>query len=143
MTTLYDLLGVHPDADDETLKWAFRQALAAKPAGPSANADPVFQNIVASGILKDAKQLAVYERILESERHRLHAKSKRIVATNAIAASLAILASTVATGYAVLAPHDDTAAIFALPDDGPSSTEAAVTTDRKNSAACRGALECC
>jgi tetratricopeptide (TPR) repeat protein len=127
MTTLYDVLGVHSDADDETLGWAFRQALAANPRGRGAGDDPLFQRIASSGILKDVKQRTIYERLLERERGRLLSKSKRIAVSNTVAAGFAVLASTVAAGFALLAPGAETAVIAAALDDGASRPAAAGT----------------
>jgi hypothetical protein len=116
-----------------------RQALGAKPAGHNVSADPLFQDIIGAGILKDPKQRAVYQRLLDGGRQRLKTKSKRIVTTNAIAACLAILATTAAVGYAVLPPLDDTATIFAAPDDDNSPTDAAAAADSKDSNAATAA----
>src|SRR6266849_7929332 len=83
MKTLYDLLGARPDDDAEGLRNAFRKA--AKANHPDLHAGdrdaPIrFRQIVqAYAILRDAKQRATYDRLLEFERERLRWKLKRII----------------------------------------------------------------
>ena len=72
MTTLYDLLGVRPDDDDEALKNAFREAAKANhpdlhPGDPDASMQ--FGRIArAYAILRDAEKRAAYDQLLELER---------------------------------------------------------------------------
>jgi len=78
MNTLYNLLGVRPDADDETLRKAFRKAI--KATHPDLHAgDPDaplrFRQIVdANALLRDAKQRATYDWLLQLEHQRFRLK---------------------------------------------------------------------
>jgi curved DNA-binding protein CbpA len=114
MRTLYDLLGVRPDADDEALNKAYRQA--AKAHHPDLNAgDPDagrrFRQIAtAVEILRDAEQRAAYDRLLDGERQREHqyereqrrARWTRIIIADAIAAVVLIV--VLVGGYALIGP---------------------------------------
>ena len=75
MKTLYDLLGAHADDDAETLKKAFRKAVkATHPDLHAGDADAQlrFRQIVnANAILRDAKQRATYDLLLQRERQFL------------------------------------------------------------------------
>jgi tetratricopeptide (TPR) repeat protein/curved DNA-binding protein CbpA len=131
MNTLYDLLGVRPDADDETLKRAFRKA--AKTTHPDLGAgDPdallrFRQIVIARDILRDAKQRAVYNRLLEWERQRLRSKWKRMVIFDAIA--IAVIAVAMVEGYRLFVPIPTTAVAAVKQDDDTSIAVAAVKTD--------------
>jgi curved DNA-binding protein CbpA len=88
MRTLYDLLGVRPDADDETVKKAFRKAAKLHhpdhhPGDPDA-ALRFRQVAAASAILRDAKRRAAYDRRLAFERQRIRSKWTRILIFDAI-----------------------------------------------------------
>jgi DnaJ-class molecular chaperone len=69
MNTLYNLLGIPADADNETLKKAFREAV--KATHPDIHADHPdapsgFREIVAAcALLRDAKQRATYDWLLQ------------------------------------------------------------------------------
>jgi curved DNA-binding protein CbpA len=82
METLYDMLGARPDDDAESLKNAFRKA--AKANHPDRHADDPeaverFRRIaVAYDVLRDAKQRAAYDRLLELQRRPLHATARRV-----------------------------------------------------------------
>src|SRR5215469_12107660 len=88
MTTLYDVLGASPNDDAASLKSSFRNAV--KASHPDLHTgDPQalsrFRQIVrANAILSDAEQRKVYDEMLEFERWRLHAKSKRGVMADTI-----------------------------------------------------------
>jgi curved DNA-binding protein CbpA len=75
MKTLYDLLGVRPNADDATIKAAFRKAV--KAYHPDANAgdrtaEQRFMDITAAhAILRDRERRASYDRALERRRQKL------------------------------------------------------------------------
>ncbi len=130
MATLHDLLGVHPDADNETLRWAFRQTLEASRPDPNAgDADPFLQSAVSTGILQDPKQRMIYCKLIEWERERLQSKSKRAAVVNTITASLAVLLGTIAGGYGLLASSAPTAVVATAMDDGSSSTADVKTGD--------------
>jgi tetratricopeptide (TPR) repeat protein len=108
VTTLYDMLGVRPDADDETLKKAFRKAVkATHPDLHVGDADALLrfrQIVIARDVLRDAKQRAVYNRLLEREWERLRRRSKwkRIIIFEAIA--VAVLAAVLVKRYTPLVP---------------------------------------
>jgi DnaJ domain len=94
MKTLYELLGVDPDADDEALKTAYRKL--AKMHHPDLNPDDPdaerrFRQIVSAiAILGDAKRRAAYDRRLLYELLRRpggeRERPRRISAINAVAA---------------------------------------------------------
>lgn len=100
MSTLYDLLGVRPDADEEALIKAYRKA--AKAHHPDLNAgDPDavrrFTQITAAiEILRNPESRAAYDRSLERKRQN------RIIIAEAIAA--AVLTVVLAVGYALHGP---------------------------------------
>jgi DnaJ domain len=81
MQNLYDLLGVRPDDDAESLKKAFRRAAKASHPdhhGGDPQAAARFRRISAAyEILRDARQRAAYDRLLELERRPLRHKVKR------------------------------------------------------------------
>src|SRR5579871_984029 len=125
MTTLYDLLGVHPDADEETLRWAFRRTLAATRPDPNAgDADPFLQRAVSSGILSDPKQRMIYCKLIEWERERLQSKSRRAAVVSTITASFAALLGTIAGGYGLFTSSAPTTVVATATDDGSSSAAA-------------------
>ena len=94
MKTLYELLGVDPDADEETLKAAYRKL--AKMHHPDLNPDDTdaarrFRQVVSAiAILGDAKKRAAYDRRLLRELLRRlggeRERSRRGRAINAVAA---------------------------------------------------------
>ena len=75
MKTLYDLLGVRPNADDATIRAAFRKAV--KAYHPDANAgdrtaEQRFMEITAAhAILRDPERRANYDRALDRRRQKL------------------------------------------------------------------------
>jgi curved DNA-binding protein CbpA len=88
MKTLYDLLGIRPDADAETVKKAFRKAAKLHhpdhhPGDPDA-AVRFRQIVAASAILRDAKRRPAYDRRLALERRRIRSKWMRILISDAI-----------------------------------------------------------
>jgi curved DNA-binding protein CbpA len=147
MNTLYNLLGISPDADDETLKKAFREA--AKATHPDIHADDPdarsrFTQIVAAyALLRDAKQRARYDWLLQQrfrpkpeypqhqlkqERRQLRLKGMRIVVIQAIAVAALVVA--LVHGYRLFAPVHMTAFVAVKQDDSDTSTAvAAVKAD--------------
>src|SRR5260370_17107431 len=74
MTSLYDLLGARENDDADALKKAFRKAVKAHhpdlhPGDPDAP-DRFRQLIAANALLRDAKQRATYDRVLQLERQQ-------------------------------------------------------------------------
>jgi DnaJ domain len=75
MKTLYDLLGVRPNADSATIRAAFRKAV--KACHPDANAgdrtaEQRFMEITAAhAVLRDPERRANYDRALERRRQKL------------------------------------------------------------------------
>jgi tetratricopeptide (TPR) repeat protein len=75
MTSLYDLLGARADDDEHAIKKAFRNAVKAHhpdlhPGDPDAALR--FRRIItASAVLRDAKQRAAYDQLLEHERQQI------------------------------------------------------------------------
>jgi Tfp pilus assembly protein PilF len=88
MKTVYDLLGIRPDADAETVKKAFRKA--AKLHHPDYHpGDPHapfrFRQIVAANaILRDPRRRAAYDRLVALKRRRLRSKWTRIIISEAM-----------------------------------------------------------
>jgi curved DNA-binding protein CbpA len=111
MTTLYDVLGAQPNDDAASLKSSFRNAV--KASHPDLHTgDPQalsrFRQVVrANAILSDPEQRKVYDQMLEFERWRLHAKSKRGLIADTIrklasdAITVAVLAALLGGGYAL------------------------------------------
>src|SRR5262245_40132513 len=87
--TLYELLGVRPDADAKALKSAFRDA--AKAHHPDLNpGDPDAQTrftqiLNAYGILRNAEQRGAYDGLLALDRARRRAALTRSIASHAAA----------------------------------------------------------
>ncbi len=120
---LYDLLGVRPDDDAETLRRAFR--LAARESHPDHHGDDPeaaarFRQIAeAYDILRDAEQRAAYDRLLEVERRPLRSKLKQALsdATRHMVADAVvgvILVIVLAGGYELYSRASETA------DDDPA-----------------------
>jgi hypothetical protein len=121
MTTLYQLLGICPDADDEALKTAYRRL--AKMHHPDLNPnDPDaacrFRQITAAiAILSDAERRAAYDqrlvrelqRGLDRERERCRRQRACIVATSAVAALL--IGIVVMTGPVLVGPVSSTSVV--------------------------------
>jgi curved DNA-binding protein CbpA len=145
MQNLYDLLGVRPDDDAETLKKAFRKA--AKETHPDHHggdpqaADRFRQISEAYEILRDADQRAAYDRLLEFERRPLNHKVKRSlfemkrhVVYDLIAATL--LAIVLAAGYQLFArirePSGNGAASVTARESGQAAAD---NTVARNAAA--------
>jgi DnaJ-like protein len=82
METLYDMLGARPDDDAESLKNAFRKAAKANhPDRHAGDPDAVerFRRItVAYNVLRDPKQRAAYDRLLELKHRPLHSRARRV-----------------------------------------------------------------
>src|SRR3984893_14223177 len=131
MTTLYDLLGIRPDADDKTLKRAFHKAV--KATHDTDALSRFWQIVVANGILRDAKQRAVYSRLLVWERQRLRSKWKRTIISEAIA--VAALTVVLVGGYTLFAPIPTTSVVAVKKDDDASTAVAAIKRDDDTSTA--------
>jgi curved DNA-binding protein CbpA len=116
MQNLYDLLGVRPDDDAETLKKAFRTAAKAShpdhQGGDPQAAARFSQILEAYKILRNAEQRAAYDRLLEFKRRPLRHKEnhkekrsrsgmKRHVVHDLMAGAL--LAIMLAVGYELFA----------------------------------------
>src|SRR6266436_4741986 len=149
MNTLYDFLGVRSDADDETLRKAFRNAIkATHPDLHAGDPDTLlrFRQIVdANALLRDAKQRATYDwllqlehqrfrlkleyqqRHLKLERQQLRLKRMRIIVSGAIAVT--VLTFALVDGYALFVPIPTTAIVAVKRDDGTSMAVAAVKAD--------------
>jgi tetratricopeptide (TPR) repeat protein len=88
MRTLYDRLGICPDADAETVKKAFREAVKLHhpdhhPDDPGA-AFRFRQIVAANNILRDAKRRAAYDERLAFERRQIRSKWTRILISDLI-----------------------------------------------------------
>jgi curved DNA-binding protein CbpA len=100
MKNVYDLLGIRPDADDETVKKAYRDA--AKLHHPDHHPDDAdaalrFSQIAAAyAVLRDADQRAGYDQLLALERRRIRSAWTRIISE---AIFVAVLSSVLVMGY--------------------------------------------
>ena len=88
MQTAYDLLGIRPDADDETIKAAFREAAKLhhpdrRPGDPHA-AFRFRQVATANAILRDPERRADYDRWLALERRHMRSDRARVIVSRAI-----------------------------------------------------------
>jgi hypothetical protein len=88
MQTAYDLLGIRPDADDETIKAAFREAAKLhhpdrRPGDPHA-AFRFRQIATANAILRDPERRADYDRWLALERRHMRSDRARVIVSRAI-----------------------------------------------------------
>ena len=83
MKTLYDVLGVRPDADPETIKQAFRRAVKAHHpdlwGGDAAASRRVKAVITANEILRDPERRAAYDHHLALQRARSRSKRRRAI----------------------------------------------------------------
>lgn len=129
---LYDLLGVRPDDDAETLRKAFLKAV--KESHPDYHGDDPeaaerFREITeAYEILRDAGRRAAYDRLLEAQRRPIRASFssafsdvKRHMVTDAIIG--VILAAMLVVGYELYSRMSQTAAI----DEGAQRKAGGVT----------------
>jgi curved DNA-binding protein CbpA len=134
MKTLYDLLGVSPDADAEAIKKAFRQGVKAHHPdvhGGDPHATQRFQAIIAANaILRDAALRTIYDQELERRSGRRRAEWKRTLVACAIAA---ILGSGLAGGGALLM-RVGTPAIFAGEDANGHTDAPALERESKQAA---------
>jgi curved DNA-binding protein CbpA len=147
MNTLYNLLGIPPDADNETLKKAFREAV--KATHPDTHTDEPdalsrFRQIVAANaLLRDAKQRATYDWLLQKrfrlkleyqqrqlklKRQQLRLETMLIIVSPVIA--VVVLAVALVHGYGLFGPIPTTAVVAVKQDDNDTSTAvAAVRAD--------------
>jgi tetratricopeptide (TPR) repeat protein len=143
MTSLYDLLGARESDDADALKKAFRRAVKEHhpdlhPGDPDAP-ERFRQLIAANALLRDAKQRATYDRVLQLERQqfqlrlechqlrskldRQHVRFKRMRTAAAVAAVGALVG-----GYGLLSPMSTTAIVAISKDEHAA---AAVETAKK------------
>lgn len=155
MTSLYDLLGARESDDPDALKKAFRKAVKAHhpdlhPGDPDAP-ERFRQLIAAHALLRDAKQRATYDRVLQLERQqfqlrlechqlrskldRQHVRLKRMRTTAAVAVAGALIG-----GYALFSPLSTTA-IVAINKDERAAAAAAAVKKRMQTAAVIAAVQ--
>ena len=83
MKTLYDILGVGPDADPEAIKQAFRRVVKAHhpdlQGGDAAADRRVKAVIAANAILRDPEQRAAYDRHLALQRRRARSIQRKAI----------------------------------------------------------------
>ena len=105
MKTAYDLLGTRPDADDETIRKAFRDAAKLhhpdlQPDDPDAPAR--FRKLAgAYAVLRDPEQRAAYDHLLAIERQRVRWTWVRAISE---AMLVAVLSSGMIVGYVWIKP---------------------------------------
>ena len=130
MKTLYDLLGIRPDADEESLKKAFRKA--AKAHHPDLHAGDLdaplrFRQIAAANaILRDARQRAAYDRLVELERQRFRSQWRRIIISDTIA--VAAFSVALLGGDTLFAPIPTTIIVAVNVDEDTVREPAEATT---------------
>jgi DnaJ domain/Tetratricopeptide repeat len=114
MKTAYDLLGIRPDANDETIKTAFREAAKLhhpdrRPGDPHAGFR--FRQIAtANAILRDPERRADYDRWLALERR--HMRSERTLAVISKAIDVAVFGVVLVIGLLWMEP-------FSMPEPAP------------------------
>jgi DnaJ domain len=103
--TLYELLGVRPNADDDALRTAYRKGVRANhpDLNPGkADARSRFEQIVrAYEILTNPEQRADYDELLAVERAERRARLRRVIATDA--ATIVALSIVLVGGYVMFA----------------------------------------
>jgi len=146
MKLFYELLGASADDDTEALTKAFRKAVKAHhpdlhPGDPDAP-ERFRQIIAANAFLRDAKQRATYDRLLQLERQqfqwtferqqlrsrleRQQLRLKMMCITVAVTAVGALVG-----GYGLFAPISTTGIVEIEKDNHPANTGAAVNKDRQ------------
>src|SRR5882672_6068028 len=146
MTSLYDLLGARESDDADALKKAFRKSVKEHhpdlhPGDPDAP-ERFRQLIAANALLRDAKQRATYDRVLQLERqqfqlrlecHQLRSKLERqqvrfkwMRTTAAVAVAGALVG-----GYALFSPISTTAIVAISKDERAATPVAAVKKGRQ------------
>jgi curved DNA-binding protein CbpA len=151
MMTLYDVLGVSPDADPETIKQAFRRAVKAhhpdlRGGGDAAASRRVKAVIAANAILRDPERRAAYDRQLAFRRERSRAKRRSgiirfafsvvVLSTVMIgAAELWLGSTTVPAGKMAgsMQPRDDATTVARPEQDPPRARD--VGNDAQHAAA--------
>jgi tetratricopeptide (TPR) repeat protein len=125
MNTIFDLLGIDPDADDETLKQAFRKAV--RRTHPDLNGgDPEAsvrfrQIVVAYDALRDAKQRAARNKFPKPELQSLRSKLNRIVMSAAIAIAVATVSLLGGYGYGLFVSTPATDVLAGKKDNDTST----------------------
>ena len=114
MKTAYNLLGIRPDADDETIKAAFREAAKLhhpdrRPGDPHA-AFRFRQIATANAILRDPERRADYDQWLALERRRM--RSERTLAIVSKAIDVAVFGVVLVIGLVWMEP-------FSAPETEP------------------------
>jgi curved DNA-binding protein CbpA len=132
MKTLYDVLGVCSDADDEALKTAYRKAAKAhhpdlNPGDPDA-ARRFRQIATAIEILRDSEQRAAYDRLLDCGRRQPQLRWTRIIIADAIAA--AILVVVLVGGYALIGPTFSTSTTVSEVENSAASRPVATAGEQ-------------
>ena len=125
MNPIFDLLGIDPDADDETLKKAFRKAVRATHPdlnGGDPQASVRFRQIViAYDALRDAKQRAAHNGFPRPERLSFRLKANRIIMSAAIAIAVATVSLLGGYGYGLFVSAPATE-VLAVKMDNDTST---------------------
>jgi tetratricopeptide (TPR) repeat protein len=154
-SSLYDLLGASESDDADALKKAFRKAVKEHhpdlhPGDPDAS-ERFRQLIAANALLRDAKQRATYDRVLQLERQqfqlrlechqlrskldRQHIRLRRMRTTAAVAAVGALVG-----GYALFSPLSTTA-VVAISKDERAAAAAEAVKKRMQTAAVIAAVQ--
>jgi curved DNA-binding protein CbpA len=117
MKTLYDVLGVPPDADAATVRTAFRKAVKAYHpdlrAGDAGAAQRFQQIVAANAILRDGEHRATYDRELQRRSRERRSERTRTI----IGCAIAAMVSAGLVGGSALLARVRTAAIVAGKED--------------------------
>ena len=155
MNTLYDLLGAHADDDAEAIKKAFYRAVKAHhpdlhPDDPDA---PLrFTEIIAANaLLRDPKQRARYDRMLQLERQQYQFKleypqarsqfeRRRLRSKKMRIAAAVVGVTALASAYELFSPVSTTA-ILAIQKDDHATTAAETTENHRDAATAVAAVK--
>src|SRR5215470_9078465 len=138
MTSLYDLIGARESDDADALKKAFRNAVKEHhpdlhPGDPDAP-ERFRQLIAANALLRDAKQRATYDRVLQLERQQFRLRRMR---TTAVVAAVGALVG----GYALFSPLSTIAIVATSKDERAAAAAAAADKKRMQTAAVIAAVQ--
>jgi tetratricopeptide (TPR) repeat protein len=144
MKSFYELLGAGADYDADALKKAFRKAVKAHhpdlhPDDPDAPSR--FQQIVAANsLLRDAKQRATYDRVLELERQQFQLRlecdqlrsklERQQLRSKRMRTTVAVVVGALAGGYGLFAPLPTTTVVPIKQDKHAATTGASVKKEQ-------------
>ena len=133
MKTLYDLLGVGSDADDDSIEKAYRQAIKAYHPdlhGGDPQFASLFQDIVAAAdVLRDPNQRAAYDLKLRHERKR---RRERAAVAILCEVAVAIISFGLVSGRLIVFSGSATTLLESAPSVAASELPPNEVVDRKD-----------